>query len=302
VPRSESLLRPPSGRTRVAGVIGDPVAHSLSPALHNAAFAALGLDWVYVAFPVANGSAGSAVGAMRALGIAGLSVTMPHKAEVVDHVDRLGPVAKRLGVVNTISWAGSVGNGDLEGESTDGSGFIDALKGDDGFDPAGRSCVVLGTGGAARAVVLALAGASARSVVVVGRRAEAAYDCSTLADGAGSVVEAVGPEGRAALAGVISEADLLVNATPVGMGESDGIPFDVEPVWIRPGQFVADLIYSPATTPLVSAARSRGATAVNGLGMLIHQAGRQLEMWTRRPAPLEAMSAAALSALAHRNA
>ena len=126
-------------------MIGDPVRHSLSPALHNAAFAALGLDWVYVAFAVAAGHGAAAVAAMRALDIAGLSVTMPHKAAVVAELDRLGPTATLLGVVNTISWTASPDGWELEGESTDGAGFIDAIRGDDGFDPAGRRCVVLGS-------------------------------------------------------------------------------------------------------------------------------------------------------------
>jgi len=275
----------------VAAVIGDPVTHSLSPALHNAAFSALGVDWVYVAFHVPGGSAGAAVEAMRALGLGGLSVTMPHKADAVGGVDRLGPVATRLGVVNTISWARSKDQ-ELVGESTDGAGFIDALKGDEGFDPSGRRCVVLGTGGAARSVTLALADAGASSVAVVGRKASAAQACAELAGVAGSSADA------SDLAEAMAEADLLVNATPVGMASGDRLPFAMKPEWVRSDHFVADLIYAPARTPLLMEARARGAAAVNGLGMLIHQAGRQVEVWTGRPAPLEAMSAAALAALA----
>ena len=278
----------------MAGVIGDPVAHSLSPALHNAAFSALGLDWVYVAFPVAAGRGADAVRAMRALGLAGLSVTMPHKADVVAALDRLGPVASRLGVVNTVSWA--PGGDELVGESTDGSGFLDALRGDDGFDPAGRKCAVLGAGGAARSVTLALAGAGAASIAVAGRRPEAAESCAELAGPAGVALSAGAP---AALAETIESADLVVNATPVGMGAGDGLPFGLEPERLRSGQFVADLIYAPATTPLLAAARSRGAAAANGLGTLIHQAARQVEIWTGRPAPIEAMSVAALTTLGH---
>jgi len=272
-------------------VIGDPVRHSLSPALHNAAFAALGLDWVYVAFAVAAGQGAAAVAAMRALDIAGLSVTMPHKAAVVAELDRLGPTAARLGVVNTISWTASPDGWELEGESTDGAGFIDAIRGDDGFDPAGRRCVVLGSGGAARSVTLALAEAGAASVHVVGRRAGAAVQCAELAGAADAV---------AGLADAVAGADLIVNATPVGMAAGDSLPFDLDPGLLHQGQFVADLIYAPATTPLLTAARARGAGTANGLGMLIHQAARQVAIWTGRPAPLEAMSAAALLALSRR--
>ncbi len=142
----------PTAGTHVAGVVGDPVGHSLSPVLHNAAFSALGVDWVYVAFPVAAGRGAEAVAAMRTLGIAGLSVTMPHKPDVAGAVDRLTPVAARLGAVNTVArvarGAGALGaEGDeLVGDNTDGDGFVDALRVDEGWDPAGRRCVVLGAG------------------------------------------------------------------------------------------------------------------------------------------------------------
>jgi shikimate dehydrogenase len=330
-------------------VIGDPVRHSLSPALHNAAFAALGLDWVYVAFAVAAGHGAAAVAAMRALDIAGLSVTMPHKAAVVAELDRLGPTATLLGVVNTISWTASPDGWELEGESTDGAGFIDALRGDDGFDPAGRRCVVLGSGGAARSVTLALAEAGSASVQVVARRRDAAVQCSGLAGpigfalvvpgegpagaagageapagpGAGEAPESADPVARSAgpgageapesadpvarpadavagLSDAVAGADLIVNATPVGMAAGDGLPFDLDPELLHQGQFVADLIYAPATTPLLAAARVRGAGTANGLGTLIHQAARQVAIWTGNPAPLEAMSAAALLALSQR--
>ena len=295
-------------------MIGDPVRHSLSPTLHNAAYAALRLDWVYVAFPVASGQGAAAVAAMRALDLAGLSVTMPHKAAVAAELERLGPTAARLGVVNTISWTPTSNGWELEGESTDGAGFIDALRGDDGFDPAGRRCVVLGSGGAARSVTLALAEARAASIEVIGRRADAVLECAALAGlvGSGVICPPEGPRGAAEpegrplrattrLAGAVDQADLIVNATPVGMAPGDGLPFDLDPALLRRGQFVADLIYAPATTPLLAAARARRVDTANGLGMLIHQAARQIAIWTGRPAPLEAMSAAAVSVLAHRS-
>jgi shikimate dehydrogenase len=220
---------------------------------------------------------------------------MPHKAAVVEQVDRLGPVGARLGVVNTISWAPNA-PGELVGESTDGAGFIDALRGDDGEDPRGQSCVVLGAGGAARAVTLALGDAGAASVAVAARRAEEAKSCAELVP---AVARAISPDAES-LGEAFAGATLVVNATPVGMLPGDGLPFDIRPEWIGPGHFVADLIYSPAATPLVGAARRAGARSTNGLGMLIHQAARQFELWTGRPAPLEEMSAAALAALGHR--
>jgi shikimate dehydrogenase len=279
----------PAGTTVVAGVIGDPITHSLSPALHNAAFRALGLDWVYVAFPVPPGRAEAAVAAMPSLGIRGLSVTMPHKAAAAAACHQLSHVAERLGVVNTVSNR----SGLLVGDSTDGAGFLDSLA-EKGWSPRGKRCLVMGAGGAARAVVLALAEAGAARVTVVARRAEQADEVAALAGPVGAV-------GSIAAAG---EAALVVNATPVGMegiGPRDGrLPFGLDPTSLGQGQLVADLVYAPATTPFLAEARRAGAGTCNGLGMLIHQAARQVAIWTGRQAPIAAMSAAALRELGQR--
>lgn len=270
-----------SGSTRVAGVIGSPIRHSLSPVLHNAAFRALDLDWVFLAFEVEPGDGAAAVEGARALGIEGLSVTMPHKAEVIGALDKLSPTAEKLGAVNTITRQGGV----FLGESTDGAGFLDALRQDEGFDPAGRRCVVLGAGGAGRAVVLALAEAGASEITIVNRTAERGLDAVALAGGVGRLGETADA----------ADADLVVNATSVGMGDG-ATPLD--PDTLGPGQLVVDLVYHPAITPLVAGARARGATAVNGLGMLIHQAAHAFRHWTGQEPPLPAMSAAALGSMA----
>ena len=275
-----------TGSTRLAAVIGDPVRHSLSPVLHNAAFEALDLDWAFVAFEVPAGDGAQAVDAMRRLGIAGMSVTMPHKADVLDALDRVSPAAHRLQSVNCIHWIGD----ELAGESTDGAGFIDALRHDEGFDPAGCDAVVLGAGGAARAVVLALAEAGAASVTVVNRTPERGAAAVALATGVAKPGDT----------GSIAGAQLVVNATSVGMtGTPDegAVPFDVDT--LHAGQIVADLVYHPLRTPLLEAARARGAIAVTGLGMLIHQAAHAFRLWTGEEPPLEVMSAAALAHLGH---
>lgn len=274
----------PSGSTHVAAVIGHPVRHSLSPLIHNAAFRALDLDWVFTAFDVAPGRAAAAAAAVRDLGIAGLSVTMPHKADILPAMDRLTSTARTLGAVNTVVAGRS---GQLVGDNTDGAGFIDALREDEGFDPAGRRALVVGAGGAARAVVLALAGAGAAEIIVANRTQARAEEAATLAPGV-------------ARAGAVEDADaveLVVNATPQGMGENRVVPVPLDR--LGPGQLVVDLVYHPAMTPLVEAARGKGAAVSNGLGMLIHQAAHAFRLWTGEDPPLEVMSAAALAELAN---
>jgi shikimate dehydrogenase len=271
----------PSAATTVVGVIGEPLAHSLSPLLHNTAFRALALDWVSVGFPVVRGQAGAAVQAMRALRIAGLSVTMPHKSEVVAHVDELDQVAQRLGAVNCCT----LRSGRVVGSNTDGQGFLAALARGAKFDPAGRDGAILGGGGAARAVALALRHAGARSVVVVNRDPARAAATAAMA----------APVGRVGAPDEAVAAELVVNATPVGMAGSDaegGRPL-VPGERLGPGQVVVDLVYHPRATPWLQAAADTGATTLDGLGMLVHQAALQLEGWTGQPAPVEAMWRAA---------
>ncbi len=287
-----------SGHTRVVGVIGDPVAHSLSPTLHNAAFEALGLDWVYVAFPVPRGWGAEAVAAVPALGLAGFNVTMPHKEDVAAACDELTADAAALRSVNTVV---ARPDGRTLGDSTDGPGFLDALA-DKEITVAGQPVLVLGAGGAARAVVLALGRAGAL-VTVAARRPEAAESAAALSPGARAVLlEAVAPLGPSSVrsAGAVGPTAfaLIVNATPLGMSGGDALP--VDPESLHAGQAVVDLVYHPADTPLLIAARARGARAVNGLGMLLHQAARSFTLWTGEPAPLDAMRAAVTAALAAR--
>ena len=271
----------PTGSTRLAAVIGSPVRHSLSPVLHNAAFAAAGLDWVYVALEVTEGRVPEALAGMRALGIGGLSVTMPHKEAVAAACDRLSDDAAALGAVNCVVNA----DGELVGHNTDGAGFVAALAADPGFDPVGQRCVVLGAGGAARAVAVALARAGAAEVAVVNRTAERAEQAVALLAGVGRVVA---PDG---VAETVAAAGLVVNATSVGMGESAPADLPVEPAPLHEGQVVVDIVYRPLETPFLREARRRGVTAVNGVPMLVHQAAVAFELWTGVPAPVAAMTA-----------
>jgi shikimate dehydrogenase len=263
-----------TGATRVVGVIGDPVGHSRSPAMHNAAFDALGLDWVYVAFPVARGDGAAAVRAVTTLGLPGLNVTMPHKADAAAACDDLAPEAAALGAVNTVVNV----DGALVGHSTDGDGFLGAVE-DEGVEVSGHRVLVIGAGGAARAITHALGRVGAH-VTVVARRSEAARSAAALApDG-----DTVGFDGI-----TVEGLDVIVNATPLGMN-GEAPPFDVAE--LRTGQFVYDTVY-PVETPLLREARSRGVRAAGGLGMLVHQGALSFSLWTGVAPPLDVMWAAA---------
>lgn len=279
---ADALVPPPiTGGTRLAAVIGSPVTHSRSPALANAAFAAAGLPWLFVAFDVAAGGGPAAVDAVRTLGIGGLMVTMPLKAEVIPALDRLTPAAAALGAVNSIAWEGD----ELVGDNTDGAGLVASLRHDEGIDPAGRRCVVLGAGGAARSVIWALADAGAAEVVVVNRSADRAEVAAALAGG----------RGRVGAPSDVAGAELVVNATSVGMGASVGAsePLPCDAAQIHGGQVVVDLVYQPLVTPLLALARDRGARPIDGLGMLVHQAAISIQRWVGVAPDLEAMAAAA---------
>lgn len=273
-------LQPPpiTGATRSAIVIGDPVRHSLSPQIHNAAFAALGLDWCFLAMPVQRGQAGAALDAMRTLGIDGCSVTMPHKEVVASSVDVLMPAARALGSVNCVRRQGS----ELTGDSTDGIGFVRSLEADLDRSIAGADVAVIGAGGAARSIVDALARAGVDRITITNRSPEGARRAAEL-----TPIAVVGSDTDT------TSADIVVNTTPIGMAggpEPEGCP--IAPGLLRSGQIVADIVYEPRRTPLLVAAEERGATPIGGLGMLIHQAAVAFEWWTGHPAPIAAMTAA----------
>ena len=277
-------MAPPAGSTRVAAVIGDPIAHSLSPVMFNAAFDAAGLDWVFVAFRVAAGDTRRALDGVRSMGIAGLSVTMPHKDAAFDLADELTPEAEGLRAVNCIVNRDET----LVGHNTDGDGFIAALAAE-GIGVAGERCVVLGGGGAARSVVAALGRAGAE-ITVVNRSAAKAEVAAAL----GGARSAVGP------IDALEQASILVNATSVGMG-GEGLPLPAE-LLARPPRVVVDLVYHPVQTPLLQAAGEAGARTVDGVGMLVQQGAVAFRLWTGVEAPIEAMNDAARRALAAREA
>ena len=269
----------------IVGVVGSPIAHSLSPLLHAAAFDALGINWASARFEAGVGQGHAVVEAVRSLGLRGLSVTMPLKTEVAHAVDVLAPSAASIESVNTLVQS----DGTVEGHSTDGAGLYESLKRQSGFDVSSARVLVLGAGGAARAVVAAAHARGASEISVIARSARSARSAADLAGSVGRV-------------GTVAEAplaDLVVNATPIGMSGTEHeatVPL-VDAALLHGGQVVTDLVYRPLETAWLRAARDNGATVVGGLGMLIHQAAIAIEHWTGFDAPIEAMYDAASATL-----
>lgn len=254
-----------SARTQVAGIVGDPVRHSLSPVMHNAAFAHLDLDWVYVAFPVATSDAEPVLDAAWQMGVAGLSVTMPHKQAAARVAIERDTLVEELGAANTLVRH----EGGWVARNTDVSGFRRWVEEDIGLDVARATVGVLGAGGVAGAVVAAVRDAAA-TVVWNRTRVKAvalAGDACVLDDPAG-----------------LADCTVVVSCVP-----AHAVPPGLQ---FRAGQLVLDLVYHPAQTALVETARSAGASAHNGLGLLVRQGALQFELWTGREAPLDVMRAA----------
>lgn len=266
------------------GVLGWPLDHTLSPIIHSAAFHQLALDWVYLAWPVEPQDLGAAISGLRALGGLGANVTMPHKENVIAHLDELSGDARTVGAVNTIQRIGRR----LIGHNTDVDGFRSFLQDDAGLDATGMNVLVLGAGGAARAVVRALDDLGVTDIAVAAR---------DLGKGSRLVELAARARGKAVswedAAAKIDGYVMVVNATPVGTGSGDPLP---GAAWSS-NHIVIDLVYDPPATALVERARAAGATAWGGIGMLVHQAAASFQIWTGQDPPLETMSAAALHAI-----
>lgn len=274
---------------KTVGIIGYPLAHSISPAMHNAAFKYLGLDFEYVPFEVEPKDLRQALQGLRALHIAGFNVTIPHKETIVTMLDEVTKLARIIGAVNTVKNE----EGKLIGYNTDGAGFIDSLKEDAGFDPKGKSAVILGAGGAARAVGIMLAEAQAKSLTFTDIDEDKA---KSLAEYIGSFFEITSQSvmpGSSDLQKAIKSADLLVNATPIGMHPKIGdcpIPENFE---IPKNILVYDLVYNPSETKLLKKAKASGARTCGGLGMLVRQGALAFTIFTSQEAPLPVMWQAA---------
>jgi len=269
-----------TGKSRVAGIIGSPVSHSLSPLMHNAAFAALGLDWVYVPFPVAPERLAEAVAGLRALGVAGFNVTIPHKVAILPLLDRISPEAELIGAVNTVA----LQDGRLTGFNTDGIGLIAALSGKLGFQAAGRSVLVLGAGGAARSAVVALAGAGAARIDLANRsRHKGAELVGSLAGRLPGCALSAHRLERLTDPCYLNGFDLMVNTTSVGMAH-DAFP-GLELSGVKQGFAVYDMVYAPPVTPLLAQAAACRIKGANGIGMLVAQGEAAFAIWTGRTPP-----------------
>jgi len=269
-----------SGRTRVLGIIGSPVGHSLSPLMQNAAIEALGEDYVYVPFPVEPDHLAAAVEGLRRLGVWGFNVTIPHKTAIIPFLDKVSPEAELCGAVNTVCREGEL----FVGHNTDGAGLMASLRDDLGFDPRGATVLLLGAGGAARGAVASLSGSGVAGIVVANRTRERGESLAgTFAARFPKVRFSVSSLDAVELAGHLRAADLLLNTTSIGM---NGTSFENLPVMeMRADAKVYDMVYIPAETPLLADVRGRGLSCANGAGMLAAQGEAALALWTGRDIP-----------------
>jgi shikimate dehydrogenase len=273
-----------SGKTRVVGIIGSPVGHSLSPAMQNAAIEELGIDYVYVPFAVEPDFLGQAVEGLRRLGVWGFNVTIPHKSTIIPFLDRISPEAELCGAVNTVCREGEL----LVGYNTDGTGFLASVREDLDHDPCGSSVLLLGAGGAARGAIAALAAAGVAHIVIANRTREKGVSLVEM-------FQVVFPAVRFTISSLtaedlgehLRETDLLVNTTSVGMNGTSFVCLSL--LELRSTGKVYDMVYVPAETPLLAAAKARGLVCANGLGMLAAQGAAAFSLWTGREAPCAVM-------------
>ncbi|MDK2820122.1 MAG: shikimate dehydrogenase [Clostridia bacterium] len=275
--------------------MGYPVEHSLSPLIHNAAFGATGENLLYLAFPVRPGELSTAVAGLKALGFKGANVTVPHKEKIIKYLDRVEPIAARIGAVNTI-----VNNGnELVGYNTDGTGFIRSLN-EAGFNPSGKNVLILGAGGAARAVAFALVDAKCTKLSIANRTlANAMKLADSLTDKCGLIPEVYSMDEKE-LHLVLSEADLVINTTSLGMWpkvEDTPLPGG----GFKKGQWVYDLVYNPIETKFLKQARERGCYVISGLSMLLYQGAEAFTLWTGQDAPVEVMEKVLYGAVNKKN-
>ena len=266
-----------TGYTRIVGVMGAPVEHSRSPQMHNAALAKAGLDYVYVPFHVHPGDIASALEGFKALNVVGINVTLPHKEAVLPYLTSISREAALIGAVNTLSFR----DGEIHGDNTDAEGFLRALQeteGGDGEHRLFREVVVLGAGGAARAVVVALALAGAKRILIANRTTTKSVALAEEMQQKTNVTMHGMGLTDARMDEAVRNSTLLVNTATASMDAA--APLLIDNTVLSPHTFVYDIVYTPPVTPLMHAAAERGCKTLGGMGMLIHQGAIAFEKWT----------------------
>jgi shikimate dehydrogenase len=273
-----------SGKTQICALIGDPVEHTMSPAMHNVAFKKMGLDYLYIPFRVKPEQLAQAVAGLRALNVRGFNVTIPHKVSVIPLLDRLDSLAAKIGAVNTVVNGGGL----LQGYNTDAEGFLRALT-DSGIKPQQKNVVILGAGGASRAISYILAAKGAR-LTILNRKLELdwAVDIARLIQKELGKEVKVGELTLRALSPALEKADVLVNATSVGMSPA-GAKSPVPARLLNQRLVVFDIVYNPIVTKLLREAKAAGAEVIGGVEMLAWQGALAFEKWTGQPAPVDLM-------------
>jgi shikimate dehydrogenase len=279
-----------SGKTRVCGVIGDPIEHTLSPIMHNAAFNALKLDYSFLAFKVKPAELENAANGMRALNIRGLNVTMPHKSVILKFLDRVDLSAQIINSVNTVLNKESK----LFGFNTDGVGALKALR-ENGVELKGRKVLLLGAGGAARAIAYTMA-KEADELAVLNRTLKPAQDLAKMLEKLANKKIFAGSLSPKEIQQNLQDSDILINATSIGMKPKTEESL-VAPKLLRSNLAVMDIVYNPIETKLAKEAQAAGAKVVSGVEMLIYQGAASFEIWTGKSAPVEVMRQAALNHL-----
>ncbi|MXV82821.1 shikimate dehydrogenase [Candidatus Poribacteria bacterium] len=272
----QGTIKKLTGHTRIVGVIGDPVVHSRSPQMHNAAFAKAGLDYVYVPFHVRPDDLAAAIAGFKAINVVGINVTLPHKQAVIPFLTSISREAELIGAVNTLTFV----DGNIHGDNTDAPGVLQALDEDGNLSgtPVGEKVVVLGAGGAARAVVVALALRGVAAITIANRTVEKAVSLATEMDQkTGVSMQGMGlTDERLPLS--VRESKLLVNTATISMDVTH--PLLISADWLQPNTIVYDIVYTPPVTPLMQAATERGCQTLGGIGMLVHQGAIAFEKWT----------------------
>ncbi|QHT60243.1 shikimate dehydrogenase [Paenibacillus lycopersici] len=279
--------------TVLYSVIGDPIRHSKSPIMMNRAFRECGINGIYTAFHITTDKLGDFVAGVRAMGIRGVNVTIPHKLDVMPLLDEIHESAAAIGAVNTIVNDG----GRLTGYNTDGIGYVRSLKEEARSDLNGARVLIVGAGGATRGILYALAREGVASVTISNRTVARAQELADAFAGQGPAVRAIGQD---ELRDACAESDIIINTTSLGMYPNvDAAPLDS--AWLRPGSIASDLIYNPLTTRFLEEAKARGCLIHGGLGMFIYQGAYAFEYWTGQPAPAAAMRETVLAALRSRS-